>query len=173
MTSGIGQWGRDFIVSAIVVLSTAMAGGVASYVATWNIEAQKARFEASKKVQEDFQTELSKALLAVRKMSDELIRTKKVDAELRAEAVSSLLSMQILFHPDSGRWPRAHRQKAKEVMEELSLYQRSIDVASNAGDVDKANELLYSFFKKKDDLFARIRHDTELRISRIIISGDD
>jgi len=173
MTIGIGQRSREFIVSAIVVLATAAAGGVASYIATWNIEAQKARFEASKKVQEDFQTELSKALLAVRKLSDGLTRTKKIDDSLRSEAVSSLLSMQILFHPNSGRWPSAHKQKAKEVMDELARYQAALDVAANAADVDKANDLLYSFFKKKDDLFANIRRDTELRISRVVVTTDN
>lgn len=173
MTSGATQRWRERLFSAVVVLATAAAGGAASYVATWNIEAQKARFEASKKVQEDFQTELSKALILVRQMSEAVVRTKKVDEKQRGEAVASLLGMQILFHPESGRWPSAHKRKAKEVMEALARYQSAIDTASKASDIDKANELLYAVFPKKDSLFADIRKDTELRISRIIIPAEN
>ncbi|MFD2233643.1 hypothetical protein [Phaeospirillum tilakii] len=172
MNDGIGQKSRELIGSAIIVLVTAAAGGLASYIATWNIEAQKARFEASKKVQDDFQGELSKALLAVRKLSDGLTRTKKIDHSLRSEAVSCLLSMQIIFHPNSGRWPSEHKQKAKEVMDELERYQVAIDVASNAAEIDKASEILYSFFKRKDELFSSISRDTDLRIYLISVDAN-
>jgi hypothetical protein len=72
--------------------------------------------------------------------------------------------MQILFHPENGKWAAKHKGAAKQLMDVIHNFQNLVYSASSIKDIDDANIKLISIFYLKDKIFKDIRDDSNLSI---------
>ncbi|MFC5355466.1 hypothetical protein [Azospirillum himalayense] len=161
------SWKGTLLAGATVVISAALSG-VAAYVATWNIEAQKIELEGAQGLEQDFQAELTKILIGAREFMVEYAETGKVDGASRKELMKAILNMHVLFHPKTGRWPSKYEADGKEIVNILVSYREMIQKAESRGEIEGANEIFYALLDKKDKLFTKMRNDTQLSIWRFV-----
>lgn len=164
---------KDGAVAGAMVIFAALASGVASYVATWNIEAQKVELENAKDLEDSFQQELSNVLVGMRKFMVKYSKSKNVDEEAREEIMEAVLNMHILFHPKTGRWPEKYSKDANDIINILVDFRKDLEAAKSPSEVDAASNLMYVLFRKKDALFEKMRSDTELSIMKFVPVSSD
>ena len=153
---------KNQLLAALMVVGTAMTGGVASYVATWNIEAQKVRLELSRKIEDRFQDEFGKVIILLRGLIVDFSRTKNINEEKRQQTIEAILMIQYYFHKESAIWPASCKKESDDLMSSIHLFRQHLESARNFEDLDHAFDMIPGILKKKDDIFKGMRKEFQL-----------
>lgn len=158
------SWWKSQLLAAAMVVGTAFAGGVASYVATWNIEAQKARLELSRKIEDKFQDEFGKVIILMRGLIVDFSKTKNINEEKRQQTIEAILMLQYYFHKESAVWPASYKKESDELMSSILMFRQQIESANNFEDLDHAFDMIPSILRKKDVIFKDMRSEFQLNL---------
>lgn len=166
--SGDTRSGKLYAAGIAVLAALASTG--ASYVATWNVEAQKVRYEQARELEKDFQEDFTKVLVGLRSVYGD---GHNIDESARRQLLGDILFIHAKYHPEgSGRWPEHQKEGAKRIAAALAVFRDGIAAAEEAADLESARLNLYAVFGEKDKVFEQMRRESELDILKFIPAAD-
>lgn len=144
--SHAGGWtARELLIVIVTAGATALFTAGAQYIATVKVENDKVRSSSIVKIADDFQMNFSSLMSALRQFTNAAEMNTKIPEKERDELANTILAMQLLFAPTTGRWPDAVSLQADSFFKDLSELEKTIRNArtlSDLGPLEKNTRIL-------------------------------
>jgi len=138
----LSRLARDWVVIVITAVATALFTAAGGYIASVSVENEKVRSANVIKLSDDFQTRFAALMTSLQKFTAASIQQKKISEEEKAELSASILTMQLMMSPATGRWPENVSSEANQFFRDLADFDKMVRGATSFSDVETIDKIV-------------------------------
>lgn len=160
--SGHRTMARDWLIIIVTAGATALFTAAAQYVATVKVENDKVRSANVVKIADDFQTRFSSLMSSLQKFVTLTESEKKIPEQERSEVENTVLILQLLLSPATGRWPSNVSSQVNNFFTDLTDLEETIRSAKTFADLQPLGKKLRTLVVGDMEIMREMQKEAEL-----------
>jgi hypothetical protein len=134
--------GREWILILFTAAATAFFAVAGGYIATVSVENKKVRSGNIIKLSDDFQTRFSVLMRELQKFTAASVKQTKIPEQEQADLAASVLNIQLMMSPATGRWPASAYSQADQFFRDLADFDKVVRGAGSFAELENIDKIV-------------------------------